>query len=95
LLKGKVMCSSIARMLFTNTMCRDILCCLWEAIHHKHPHLWEFGNCCFTITLDQFLSLLSYGISDQKYASTTSLLSRSSPCQLLTALKNENPLEGM
>jgi hypothetical protein len=28
LLKGKVMCSSIARMLFTNTMCRDILCCL-------------------------------------------------------------------
>lgn len=65
--------------------------CLWEAICNKHAHLWECG--CSTRAL---VSLCTEVYNQELYYcvyATCLLLSRSIPCQLLPAPKNQSPIK--
>jgi hypothetical protein len=66
-------------------------------VPYKTPIFWESWN--WLPPWHGFTLLLSFGtgVSDQEWHNctfTTSLLSISSPCQLLPVTSNESPLEG-
>jgi hypothetical protein len=68
------------------SMYRDIFFTIYNklSVINALPHLWESGTGCSTMTMHWLIVCFSTEVSDQKWyhcASTTFLLSRSSPCQ--------------
>jgi hypothetical protein len=77
------------------TMYRDIVCHLWEAICHKHPHLLVLETGFSTITMQQIMGLFWYRSVWSRIVAVYPQIpfpADFSPYGLWPVTKNESPL---